>query len=427
MNKHNLTIQPITKRNILIFVTTIALYSGFFLGHRPVFIFGEFLLLVLVGSFIYSSLLLRRVRIKREHYPRTFEGSDVFITLYFQTDDKLPHYLLEAVDTTPPATRYFIGNMIPGAFSHKDDYVIEYRLHCSRRRGVYTLGPITLSCADPLGLFLRHKEFPLFSKLLVYPRAVPLQAFKLMGDGTLRQVGIETILTSGHSEEFIGVREYVRGDPPGTLHWKLSAHHRKLIVKEFKENTITEVSIFMDMFRLSMCGLGDMTTIEYIVKACAAISRLAIEKSHLVQVLAFCNKTVHIPPGGGMPHLLTILDQLTFIQAGGEGSFTQEVKKHIHKVRRGSTAILLACASSILPEEILPILRQFAVRNVRTILVLIDDKTFIKLWQEQEQRHLLTPPAGELVSLLRQEGCDVYLIACREKLEQKLITPSGLN
>jgi len=292
---------------------------------------------------------------------------------------------------------------------------------------VYTLGPLTLNCADPLGLFPRYKEVQLFSTLLVYPQAVPLQSFKVLSDGTLRQVGIETILTTGHSEEFVGVREYVRGDPPGMLHWKLSVHHRKLIVKEFEENTITEVSIFMDMFRLSMSGLGDMTTIEYIVKVCAAVARVAIEKAHLVQVFAFCNKTVHIPLGGGVPHLLTILDQLTFLQAGGEGSFTEEVKKHIHKVRRGATALLVGCASSINPEEILPVLRQFAIRNVRSILVLIDDRSFIKLWQEQERRFMLTPPLGELVSTLRREGCDVYVIASREKLEQKLITPAGVN
>lgn len=422
MYKHEFTFQPINKKNVLIFLITIALYTGYYLGQRNVFILGEFLLLLLIAAFIYSQLLLRDILVKREHYPRTFEGSDVFTSLYFRTNNPVPHYLLEAVDTTPPAERYHIGHLLLGPFDKKNEYVIDYRMHCVKRRGVYTLGPLTLHCADPAGIFPRQLELPVFTTLLVYPQAANLQAFKLLGDGTLRRVGLETIPASGESEEFIGVREYVRGDPPGKIHWKLSAHHRKLIVKEFQENTITEVTMFLDLFRLSMSGLGEMTTIEYIIKTCAAITRAAIEKSHLVQVFAFGKNVLHIPTGGGMPHLFTILDRLTFLRASGEGSFTAAVAQQIDRLRQGSTAIFIACMSSIDPVEIVHLLRQLTIKRIRKIFVLMDDKSFIKLWQEQEIRQQQMLGRFEMLSILQNEGAETYIIECREKLEEKLIS-----
>lgn len=425
MNKNPFQFQPITKKNILIFVATVALYTGLYLGNRGVVIFGEFLLLTLIGAFVYSRLLLRRVVIKREHYPRTFQGSDVFISLRFQTTDPVPHYLLEGVDTTPPADRYHVGHLIPGVLAAQDEYVFQYRMHCTRRRGVYTLGPIRLGCADPLGIFSREYEAPVFSTLLVYPRAENLQFLKVLRDGTLRQVGIETILTSGQSEEFIGVREYVRGDPPGKVHWKLSAHHRKLIVKEFKENTLTDITIFLDTFRLSMTGIGDVTSIEYVIRCCAAIARYALDKSHRVEVIGFGKKTIEIPLGGGFQHLLTILDQLTFLEAGGEGSYIEEVVKHLYRLRRGSTAIFIFCVSSVQLEQFVPILRRCTIKNIHPVTVIIDDKSFIKFWREQERRHASSMSVPEMVSSLLKEGCDVYAVANRDDIKQKLATMRG--
>jgi uncharacterized protein (DUF58 family) len=418
--------QPFTKKNLLIFLVPVCFYSGFVLGNRGVFILGEILLCVLIMAHLYSRQLLRTVEIQRHHHPRTFEKSDLLIGLHFKTDDLVPHYLLEAVDTTPPADRFQVGSLIPGSFDSRDEYFFEYRLYCSRRRGVYTLGPIRLNCADPLGLFSREVKLPVFSSLMLYPVAYPLQAFRVLGDGVLRQVGIETILTSGHSEEFIGVREYVRGDPPRRVHWKLSAHHRRLIVKEFKQNTTTEVTIFLDAFRLSMSGIGDVTSIEYSIKAAAAIARTAIDKSHKVEFFAFSGKHIHVPTGGGFQHLLTILDQLTFITAGGEGDFGEEVEKYLKHIPRGSTAVFIICLSTLNVERFKPVLRQCAIMRVRPIVVVIDDKTFLKLWRGQDKRHAEAMSIAEMIVTLQQQGCDVYAIANKEEVHQKLVTRSEL-
>ncbi len=422
MNDDRMTFQPFNKKNILIFSITVSFYSGVALENRSLILMGEFLFLVLLAGFIYSRLLFRHISIHRDHHARTFEGSDLYISLLFQTANPVPHYMLEAVDTTPAGTRFYVGHMLPGEFSNKDDYMVEYRLHCRHRRGLYTLGPLHLSCADPMGLFPREVIADVHTRLMVYPRAAALDVFNVMGDGTLRRVGIETILSSGEGEEFIGVREYVRGDPPGKIHWKLSAHHRKLIIKEFQENAVTELTFFLDLFRLSLRGIGDMTTIEYVIKACAAISRLAIDKSHRVQLFAFGEKTIHIPPGGGIPHLLTILDHLTFMKAGGKGDFVREVQDRVSEITRGSTAVLIACASSISREQSSLLLKTFMIRRIRPIVVLIDEETFLKIYREQYRLHVRSLPIHELVEELKSLGCDVYILGNREKVEQKLVS-----
>jgi hypothetical protein len=73
-------------------------------------------------------------------------------------------------------------------------------------------------------------------------------------------------------------------------------------------------------------------------------------------------------------------------------------------------------------EDFIPILRQCKVRHIHPIVVLIDDKTFLKLRREQEDRQARALPVDEMYVALRREGCDVYIIVNRDKIEQKLIT-----
>ena len=402
---------------------TISIYVGFRIGNRPLIAYGLFFLVLFIMSNIYSSMLLKKIFLKREHYPRCFEGNDVAIDIKIETESTIPAFMLEITDIFPPGHEYKTHHLLPFIFNRNNQYQIQYRGNCSRRRGLYILGPIKLSCADPLGIFPRSVELEEFTRLLVYPQAVDLRYFQVLWKGTLLHVGLETLLTSGRSEEFIGLRDYQRGDSPNLIHWRSTARHQKLLVKDFKENVQTEVSIFLDLYRLSLSGLGDVTTVEYIIKAGATVARISIELGHFVQVFALCEEIEHIPLGGGTAHLINVLDRMTFFKAKGEGSFEDAFKQQSYLCKNGSTVVLIAAGTNFSHSNLKNTLRELISRKIRVIVILIDDRTFIKLWKEQEMLHVTAAPIDEIAKLLILDGCAVFVIGKDDKLEEKLGLP----
>lgn len=100
------------------------------------------------------------------------------------------------------------------------------------RRGVYTLGPGTLTTGDVFGLFVRKRRFPHTETLVVYPRVVDLPTFP---DPTVGLPGGEALRLRGDviTPNAIGVREYAPGDPLKRIHWPSTARRGRLMVKEF--------------------------------------------------------------------------------------------------------------------------------------------------------------------------------------------------
>ncbi len=415
----------LTKRNCLLFLTTLALYAGYARGNNALFFLGELLLVILIITYVNSALLFQHLRVSRKHYPRTFEEQEISIALEFDTESPVPHYLIEVADRIPPSQHYKVHSIVPCRFDQTSLYQMEYKAKCVRKRGLYVLGPLELQCADPAGVFPRTLRIDAFTELLVYPQALDLKNFPVLGYGTLANVGTETTLDPGHSEEFMGLRDYQRGDSPRRIHWPSTARHNRLLVKEFQEDVVTEVTIFLDLYRLSLTGFGDVTSVEYLIKTAASVAKAAIEKSHLVQVFALGKQVNHVPLGGGMQHLITILDRMTLYKAEGEGSLEEIFSQKVRHLRRGSTVILIMSATNFSPPRLRPTLRYLVISRIKIIVVLIDDRSFLKIWEEQERLHMKAPSMAELKQLLVAEGCMVYTLAKRDKIEQRLGVPNA--
>jgi len=94
-------------------------------------------------------------------------------------------------------------------------------------RGVYELGPATVTVRDIFGLVKREVTCGDTDECVVYP-----QVYALTDTSPLSSL-LQEARTSDR-EEFDEVREYVPGDPMRDIHWKSSAKQDgDLIVKEF--------------------------------------------------------------------------------------------------------------------------------------------------------------------------------------------------
>jgi len=116
-----------------------------------------------------------------------------------------------------------------------------------RTVGPLQRGPVgarnwVLESGDPLGLF--HRRGPSVDSEL----ALVLPQFTSLAD-RLHVREVEASLAApraGSGTEMFGVREYRPGDPLRRIHWRSSARHGELIVREFEPPGVQTLGIFCD-------------------------------------------------------------------------------------------------------------------------------------------------------------------------------------
>jgi hypothetical protein len=110
------------------------------------------------------------------------------------------------------------------------------------RRGVVGASGWKLETSDLIGLFRQESRTADSEVALVLPRFAPLTQRP-----TARELEASvTAPRSGSGNELFGVREYRPGDPLRRIHWRSSARHGELIVREYEPPGVQTVGILCD-------------------------------------------------------------------------------------------------------------------------------------------------------------------------------------
>jgi hypothetical protein len=144
-----------------------------------------------------------------------------------------------------------------------------------RERGRYLVGPVTVSTHFPLGLVKREwcdeEQVPVF----VGP-----------GTGSLSQSWVEQMLglgwteaqrgqTARSGEDFFSLRPYSAGDSIRWIHWRASARHRSLLVKQFQRSQSKAFSLVVDLGAYLPAGEASAAEVtEKILRILATISEV---------------------------------------------------------------------------------------------------------------------------------------------------------
>ncbi|MCC6547548.1 DUF58 domain-containing protein [Candidatus Sumerlaeota bacterium] len=397
------------------------MFVGLLVANPHLLALGAMCLVAIMLMILEAKGMLAQISVTRQHQPRAFQGQAVPVRLMVSCKGARSPELLLIEDYFPPASNSRFRKLVEYPLHANRLVEMDYYGPCDHRRGMYILGPVRLQAKDSLGFFSREVIIDEFSELLVYPQAVDLNEAELLGEGILAHVGLETTRRTGHSEEFLGVREYRAGDPTRLVHWKLSARHAKLIVKEFQEEMTTLVSFFIDLGKLSLVGVGDQTSVEYSIKCCASLAKHAVERGHSVQLFSISESVEHISAGAGIAHLLAMLDRLAVMRPQGDAAFSIRVMDLASTLPRGSTAILLFGAANAELESLSRAISIFVDRHILPIVVLIDDRTFIKVYREQEESHFKAPPLEKVAQHLMLMGARVHVVRRNKSMEQALL------
>ena len=120
----------------------------------------------------------------------------------------------------------------------------------------------------------------------------------------------------GFSVEFASHREYVPGDDPRHVNWKLYARQRRLYVKEYSAETNMNLYLMLDISASMECANTGRSKLHYGSALAAALAHLAIKQHDAAGITLFADKVVsHLPPRAKAHQLNEILSTIAAVRA----------------------------------------------------------------------------------------------------------------
>ncbi len=115
----------------------------------------------------------------------------------------------------------------------------------AQTRGRLKMGSLNISTHHPFGFFYKAKQVNLAGELVVCPRVEKASSEMITPpylSGEMRRA------SKGEGSELFGVRDYLRGDSPRLILWKISAKAGKLTVREHEEEKKRAVIIELMLY-----------------------------------------------------------------------------------------------------------------------------------------------------------------------------------
>jgi uncharacterized protein (DUF58 family) len=265
---------------------------------RSEFLFaaGFLLLLPLAG------LLIVRLRPLRLTVVRTFSptvvtaGTSTVVELAVRNvsgfassaatwTDRIPWFPHSAGPGTLPSL--MPGGVATGARGARLGYSLRPTL-----RGVYDIGPLDVDYSDPFGLATSRVEVGASQSLYVIPLVVPLgetTSVSVSGEGSARLIQHMAV---GNDDDLM-TREYRTGDALRRVHWRASARHGELMVRQEEQRSYPEARLLIDTRMdgyqglIAESGISDtgFTSFEWAVTMIASLGVHLHRSGFLVQVL----------------------------------------------------------------------------------------------------------------------------------------------
>lgn len=163
----------------------------------------------------------------------------------------------------------------------------------TERRGVYTLGPLTIAHSDPFRLIRAGKGTGHLVRYRVWPRSVEVPP---LPTGRVRDVeGSATPRTAGSGVTFHTLREYAPGDDRRHVHWRSTAKTGTLVVRQHVLTSEPKMVVFVD------CREEAYDNADRFDDACriaASLIRAAVRWSNPVELMVSSGTSVQIDSSG---------------------------------------------------------------------------------------------------------------------------------
>jgi uncharacterized protein (DUF58 family) len=236
------------------------------------------------------------------------------------------------------------------------------------RRGHFRIEPLQIRTGDPFGFFEASASVGQGIAVVVYPRIEKLPMWRLPAasiegshaapERTLQTTPLATT-----------VRPYAPGDSFNRIHWKSTARHGEIQVKEFELEQTADAWIFLDLDRSVQTGRGEESTVEVAVRVAASLADKALLENRAVGMTVNAHRMAILPADRGSRQHLKIMQLLAAVEGDGSTPLAESLVAAAGRLRRGMTAIVIS--ASLDPSWVRPI-AALRTRGIGSVVVTID-------------------------------------------------------
>jgi uncharacterized protein (DUF58 family) len=380
----------------------ILFFFAFSSGWKVLYVLAYVLLALFVFSWTWTRYSLRKLVFHRSSSSGRVQVGEVF-------DERL---MLDNLSVMPKLwVQVGDGSTLPG---HRAGYVASMggrkramwraRSIC-RQRGRFQLGPVNATSGDPFGLFRRRVTLTPAREVLVLPHVYPLSQFVLFtgglpGRGKSSRRALQTTTNA------TAVREYMNGDSLSRIHWRSSAHHNKLMVKEFDLDPAVDAWIFLDLHEAAQAGEGEHSTEEYGVTIAATVAHYLLRQDLSVGLIVTGEQRELLSLDRGDRQVERVLETLAVVRSGAGPDLKESLALDTFHFGRNTVAIIITPSNSRDWHEGL---RHLQRRGVQVAVVGLVASSF-----EQQ------PPDEDTLILLEGAGVPVVRVRCNDAIPDLL-------
>jgi uncharacterized protein (DUF58 family) len=353
----------------LLIVATILVLAAFSTGLPFLFYLLYLAILVVGGSYVLVRLGLSDLEagyaVSQLH---GHVGDKMRVTYTLRNGSRLPKLWLEVHNpTTLPGG--LPGRAITLSGSSERSWLIRVPL---ARRGHFRIEPLHIRTGDPFGFFEASATVGQGVSVVIYPRLEPIPRWRLPA-AMLEGSKVSPVRTLQTTPLATSVRPYAPGDSMNRIHWKTTARHGELQVKEFDLEQTADAWIILDLQRGIQTGRGDDSTVEVAIRAAASIADKAIGENRAVGMTVNVGRMAFLPPDRGGRQHLKIMQLLAAVEADGSAPLVETIIATVGRLRRGMTAVVIT--PSLDPAWVRP-LASLRTRGVACAVVTLDAPAF---------------------------------------------------
>ena len=155
--------------------------------------------------------------------------------------------------------------------------------------------------------------------------------------------GIHRSPYHGFSAEFTEYRQYVPGDDPRHLDWRLYARSDRYYVKKFEDETNLRCHLLLDQSRSMEFGSLDWSKADYAHTLAATLAYFLFQQGDAVGLLSFEENIRDYLPARNRPgHLRQLMLSLEKEAAGNSTDLTKPLKRIVELVNKRGLMVLIS-------------------------------------------------------------------------------------
>jgi uncharacterized protein (DUF58 family) len=264
------------------------------------FVMSSILLGAAVAGTVLPARMVHRVAVTRRTPSEAFVGDEIPVDLMaFNRGRGAKLSILVRDPYIAPAT-VFLPSVRPG------ETVTASTLRRASRRGVVDGGTVQVASSAPFGVAEARRSAQATGRTVIYPRVVPVPSLPLL-EATRSQGEAAASAGRGPGQDFLGVREYQRGDSLRHVHWPSTARHGSLIVREFEQELPARLVALIDTW----ADAGEKeTALDLCCSVVASVTLAVLGSGHRVALSAACEGEVGVPVEMDRTAALTWLAEL---------------------------------------------------------------------------------------------------------------------